>query len=266
MWESEEYQVMGWLTPGVPVYTVKSVAGGRTWVLHRNLLLPLQGRIRQEGGMRGEGISGSEDEEEGGDKMPKVARAPRGRPRGTTRPKTSPSQQREASGKDASADLSGQKTHSLLASPSSPQHMSGDEDISKDEVYMDSFTSHTTASDSTTADLLTSSASAVEDNSHVQPLNIRPTESQFTPDIPYLEGSTQPDQTTDRVFTQQPSNSQSSIPSSLVPPLQRRSTRSTKGASPVHFRKVYIHSTIVSEVAKPTKYKQTLYVPCYQSV
>ena len=107
------------------MYTVKSVSGGRTRVLHRNLLLPLQGRIRQEDGMRGEGISDSEDEEEGGDGMPKVAGAPCGRPRGTTRPEASPSQQREASSKDASADLSGQKPHSLLASPSSAKHMSG---------------------------------------------------------------------------------------------------------------------------------------------
>ena len=157
-WESEEYQVVGQPSPGVPVYTVKSVAGGMTRVLHRNLLLPLQERIRQEGGMREEGISGSEDEEERGDEIPKVARALCWRPRGTTRPKASPSQQREASGKDACADLSGQKTHSLLASPSFPEHMSGDEDSSKDEVYTDSFTSHTTASDSSTADLLTSSA------------------------------------------------------------------------------------------------------------
>ena len=46
-WESGEYQVVGQPTPGVPVYTVKSVAGGRTRVLHRNLLPPLQGRFRQ---------------------------------------------------------------------------------------------------------------------------------------------------------------------------------------------------------------------------
>ena len=58
--EIEEYQVVGQPTPGVPVYTVKSVAGGRTWVLHRNPLLPLQGRIRQEDGMRREDISDSE--------------------------------------------------------------------------------------------------------------------------------------------------------------------------------------------------------------
>ena len=172
--ENEEYQVVGQPTPGVPVYTVKHVAGDRTRVLHRNLLLPLQGRIRQEDGMRGEGIPDSEDEEEGGDEMPKVARVPCGRPRGTTRPKPSPSQQREAFGKDASADLSRQKLHSLLISPSSPEHLSGD-DSSDEEVYMDSFTSHSTAIGSTTADPLTSNASALEDNSPVQPLNISPT-------------------------------------------------------------------------------------------
>ena len=104
-WENEEYQVVGQPTPGVPVYTVQSVAGGRTRVLHRNLLLPLQGRIRQEGGRKGEGISDSEDEEEGGDEMPKVDGAAHGRPRRSTRPEAIPTQQREASGKDASADL-----------------------------------------------------------------------------------------------------------------------------------------------------------------
>ena len=166
-WENEEYQVVGQLTPGVPVYTVKSVVWDRTRVLHRNLLLPLQGRIRHEDGMRGEGISDSEDEEEGGDEMPKVARVPCWRPRGTTRPKASPSQQRETSGKDVSADLSGQKPHPLLASPSSPEHMSGDDDSSEEEVYTDSFTSHTTASGSATADPLTSNASALEDISQV---------------------------------------------------------------------------------------------------
>ena len=211
--------------------------GGRTRVLHRNLLLPLQGIIRQEDGMRGEGISDSEEEVEEGDGMQKVARAPCGRPRGTTKPKASPSQQREASSKDVSADLFGQKPHSLLASLSSPEHISGDEDSSEDEVHTDSFTSYTTASSSTTADPLTSNADALEDNSSVQPLNVSPTESQFTPKLPYLE-SKQSDQTTNSVFIQQPSsldsdNNQNSITTSPVPPVHRRSARSTKGASTV---------------------------------
>ena len=44
-WETEEYQVVGQPTPGVPVYIVKSVAGGRTRVLDRNLLLPCKGEL-----------------------------------------------------------------------------------------------------------------------------------------------------------------------------------------------------------------------------
>ena len=178
---------------------------------------------------------------EEGDGTPKLARAPRGRPRGTTKPKASPAQQREASSKDASADLSRQKPHSLLASPSSPEHTSGDEESSEDKAYTDSFTSHTTASGSTTADPLTSNASALEDNSSVQSFNVSPTESQFTPEMPYLE-STQSDQTIDSVFMQQPrsldsDNNQNSITTSPVPTAPRRSARSTKGAPPVQFGK-----------------------------
>ena len=112
--------------------------------------------------------------------------------------------------------------------------MSGDEDSSDDEVYTDSFTSHTTSNGSITTDSLTSNASALEDNSSVQRLNVSPTESQFTPEMPYLE-STQSDQTTDGVFIQQPSsldsdNSQNSTTTSPMPPAPRRSARSTKGA------------------------------------
>ena len=45
-WESDEYQVIGQPTPGIPVFKVVCVAGGRTRILHRNLLLSLQGKIR----------------------------------------------------------------------------------------------------------------------------------------------------------------------------------------------------------------------------
>ena len=89
-WESGEYQVVGQPTPGVPVYTVKSVAGGRTRILHRNLLLPLKGSVRQHDGTKGEGISGSEDEEVR-DEMAKVARALQERPRRTAKlPRSNP--------------------------------------------------------------------------------------------------------------------------------------------------------------------------------
>ena len=91
-WESGEYQVIGQPIPGVPVYTVKRIAVGKTRVLHRNLLLPLQGRIRQKGETVEEGVTDSDDgeEEEGRAGMPKVARVPKGSPRVTTKPQDSP--------------------------------------------------------------------------------------------------------------------------------------------------------------------------------
>ena len=72
--------MVGQPTPDVPVYTVKSLAGSKTKVLHRNLLLPLQGRIRQEGETVEEGVPDSDEEEEGRDVRPKVARAPKRKP------------------------------------------------------------------------------------------------------------------------------------------------------------------------------------------
>ena len=54
------------------------------------------------------------------------------------------------------------KPHFLLAAPSCPEPMSRDKDRCEEEVYTDSLTSHTTASGSTTADILTSTVSAVE--------------------------------------------------------------------------------------------------------
>ena len=88
-WESGEYQVVGQPTPGVPVYTVKRVAGGKTKVLHRNLLLSLQGRIRQTDETVEEGITDSDEEEGGRTMMPTVARVPKGSPRVTTKPQLS---------------------------------------------------------------------------------------------------------------------------------------------------------------------------------
>ena len=51
---------------------------------------------------------------------------------------------------------------------------------------------------------------------------------------------------------------------SPVPIAPRRSVRSTKGIPPVHYGQVQINSTIISELEKPTRYRQVLYVPCYQ--
>ena len=67
-------------TPGVPVYVVKSIAGGRPRVFHRNLLLPLQGRIRQEGVTGGESHPDSESEGE----THEATRAPCWKPRGAS--------------------------------------------------------------------------------------------------------------------------------------------------------------------------------------
>ena len=237
-------------TPGVPVYTVPVIAGGKTRVLHRNLLLPLQGRIRQQGGIQGKGISSSEDKEEGRDEMPKVARDPQERPRRRIKHKASPTQQEEASGKNTSADLesgasvsrllSKQQNHSLIAAPFSPEPMSGDEDSSEEEMYTDSLTSHTIAS-STIADILTSTASTVEDISKLKSPSV--TESQFSPDMPYVEESTQPDLTQDIVFTQQPSDSftqDTPTPGPPEPPAPRRSARSTKGAPHMFWESVHL--------------------------
>ena len=52
-WESDEYQVIEQPTPGISVYKVKCIAGGKTRVLHCSLLLPLQGRLRQSEGQVG---------------------------------------------------------------------------------------------------------------------------------------------------------------------------------------------------------------------
>ena len=186
--------MVGQPTPGVPVYIVKSVAGGRTGVLQRNILLPLQGRVRQPGETEGEGISDSDEEEEGRYVMPKVARAPKERPRSTTKPKSSPTQQKEASVvADGSADLKA----SPMTIPSSPESIPGDKDSNGEEMYTDSLTSHTTASNSSTADLLTSTTSAVETSSSIPP---SVSESQFSTAMPYLKETSQSDHAPDSVF------------------------------------------------------------------
>ena len=179
-WESGEYQVVGQPTPGVPVYSVMSVAGDKTKALHRNLLLPLQDRVRQIGGSVEERIQDSDEEEEGGAVMSKVARVPKGRPRVTTKPQASPTPV------DPNA--------SSLITPSPLGSISGDEDSNgEDDLYnTDSLTSHTTASNSTSADILSVDASSI-------PPSV--TESKFSTIMPYLEESLQSDHPYDSVFT-----------------------------------------------------------------
>ena len=147
-WKSREYQVVGQPTPGVPVYTVKKAAGGKAKVLHRNLLLHLQGRVRQAGGSVEEGITSLDEEEEGGAVMPKVTRVPKGRPRVTTKPQASPTPV--------------DPNVSLMIIPSPPESTSGVEDSNgEDDLYnIDPLTSHTTASNSTSPDILSVEASS----------------------------------------------------------------------------------------------------------
>ena len=159
-------------------------------------------------------------------------------------------------------------THSMLISPSFPEHMSGDEDSSGDEKYSTPLTL-TTACGPTSADIPLSAVEAVEDDS-------QSTINQLVPDVPCLEQFIPPDQVTDSVSTEQGIEQDSEPDSgseptdneqdtkSPAPPPPRRSARSTKGIPPVCYGKVHIHSRIISELAKPTRYKQTLYVPCYQ--
>ena len=140
-WEEEEYWVMDQPTPGVPVYVVKSIAGGRLRVLHRYLLLPLQGRIRQEGGTREESSPDFESEGE----TPEAPKATCGRLKGTSHVNSTKK-------RGAPVHLSGNQQRTSL---SSPEHMTGDEDSSEDEEYI---------TPSTPVDSPPSTTEAVEEN------------------------------------------------------------------------------------------------------
>ena len=248
-WEDREYQVVDQPTPGIPVYTVKSLAGGQTKVLHRNLLLPLQDRLRQEGETMGDGATDSEEEEER-DVTPCVTRAPKGGPRNISKPQDDLTPvESEAS---SVADLS---FHSL------------DGGSNEENVY-DSLSSLTTASSSTSADF-----QSTETNSPV-PDSI--TESQFSTVMPYQEDS---GQTSTEVFTetsdtkphtsQQHSNSLNILETTQVSqvnktpppsPVPRTSTRITRGAPPVCFGRVITHGTRICNMFDNPVYRQTLFV------
>ena len=256
-WESEEYQMVGQPTPGVPVYAVKRIAGGKTKVLHRNHLLPLQGRIRQTGETVEEGVTDSDEEEEGRAVMPKVAMVLEGSPRVTTKPQDS--------------SIPADPNASSLTDLSPPESISGDEDSNGEDdlVYnTDSLTSHTTASSSTSADMLSVEAS----NSTTPSV----TESKFSTIMPYLEEydhtsdnnvfldtETSLDPHVSQNISQCPTPTDSTVASSpLESPAPRRSARNTWGAPPVHFGKVITNSTIVSKMTNTPTFRQTLYV-CY---
>ena len=253
-WEDREYQVVDQPTPGIPVYTVKSLAGGQAKVLHRNLLLPLQGRLRQEGETVEEGVTDSEEEEEEKAVTPCVTRAPNGGPTNMSKPQDNLTSVEP----ETSHDLS---FHSL------------DGDSNGDNTY-DSLTSHTTVSSSTSADTQSTEANS--------PISDSITESQFSTVMPYQEDS---DQTSTEVFTEisdtEPHTSQpiaKSLDTSNISetsktndtppssPIPRRSTRSTRGAPPVHFGRVITHCTRISNMFDSPVYRQTLFVSSMPTV
>ena len=195
--------------------------------------------------------------------MPKVARVPKGSPKVTTKPQDSPT----------IADPNA----SSLTVPSPPESVSGDEDSNGEddlEYNTDSLTSHTTASSSTSADML-----SVEACSSIPPSL---TESKFSTIMPYLES----DHASDNVFldpetsldphvsqhiSQSPTPTDSIVTSSppespeqLTAP--RRSARSTRGTPPVCFGKVITHSTRVSNMTNTPTYSQTLYISCMPNI
>ena len=257
-WESDEYQVIEQPTPGIPVYKVKCIAGGRSRVLHCNLLLPLQGRLRQSEGQVGIDTPDPEEEEEEDSRLPGAPQAPQAQVgKGPSPPQTKPTKPTppsEASKQDAS-DESSRKSSTSKHVPERLLTL----DSSDDEVYTDSLTSHTTASDSTTNNL----TSLLEPS--LLPTAISRTESQFSSSMPYLEGNTsttpstpsidsiKPSSTTvsdrpdDSVFASDPSSETQHEASSpeLPMPIPRRSTRSTKGKPPERYGNIYAFDTIV---------------------
>ena len=232
-------------TPGVPVYVVKSIAGGRPRVLHRNLLLSLQGRIRQEDVTREENSPDSESEGE----THEPTRAPCEKPRGT-------SHVNSTKRRGAPVHLSGGGQPTLR---SSPEHVPEDEDSSEDEEY--STSSVLTARGPTPVDNSPTTAETVDGQS-VTP--------ELVSNISSIAQPLLPDQTLDSVnieHEQEPESDEESETDSdsdskrPVPTALRRSARSTKGIPPVHYGQVQIHSTIISDLEKPTRYRQVLYVP-----
>ena len=133
------------------MYKVESIAGGRTRVLHRNLLLPLQGRIRQPGGQKMEDLPSPEEEEDEDSWMPGVPRTPHvmAKMRHVS-PQSKPTQHMVASDKDASADLKS-KGPSDVRQLSDMLH--SEESSDEEGLYTDFLTYHTTASDSTVGNL-----------------------------------------------------------------------------------------------------------------
>ena len=222
----------------------------------------MQGRLRQEGLVEQEDTDSEEEEVERAVR-PQVTKAPRVSP---AKPPSSPL--------PAEHSASSRLDHSPLESSSGEEGSNEEEEIT---FNTGSLTSHTTASSSTSADMLTAEAS--NRTSHKSDSI---TESQFISVMPYTEDT---GQTSDNVFVETStdphvSQHQSQIPSQtntstasnsiettpVQTPVPRRSTRSTKGIPPVCYGNVIIHCTIVTNLADTPAYRQTLFVLCMPNI
>ena len=117
---------------------------------------------------------GPEGEEEEDNGLPGVPKAPQVRTgKRPASPQEKPTQHMEASGQDAFVDLKSKDSSDSRLLPESLFTI----DSSDDEIYTDSLTSHTTASDSTIGNL----------TSPLGPISSR---VEFSSSMPYLEEST----------------------------------------------------------------------------
>ena len=199
---------------------------------------------------------GPEEEEEEDSGLPGVPGAPQVRSgKRPASPQQKPTQPRETSMQDASVDLSKNSSTSRLLPESLLTIESSD-----DEVYTDSLTSHTTASDSTIGNLTSPLGPFL---SRVEGHKVdSKTESQFSSSMPYLENSTPLTPVTDNdtpsaitvsdspgnsVFASDPSPDTScSVSSPETPiPIPRRSTKSTKGKPTERYGNIYTFDTLV---------------------
>ena len=137
-----------------------------------------------------------------------------------------------------------------LASLPSPEHMTGNGDSSEDEECI------------TLSNPVDSPSSTLEEvEADKQSVTIKP-DIDLSSDVQPL-----PDQSTNDVESEHEPEQESESESdsdSPVPIAARRSARSTKGIPPVCYGQVQIQSTIISDLEKPTRYRQVLYIPCYQ--
>ena len=214
--------------------------------------------VRQQGGQEVEDPQGPEEQEEEEESgIPGVPKAPQVKTgKRHLSPQEKPTQHMEASRQDASADLKSRDSSDFRLLPES---LLSEDSSEEDEVYTDSLTSHTTASDSTIGNL-TSSLGPMSFRVG-EPNIVSKIESQFSSSMPYLEDSTPlvHDNSThlvvnssnshagadDSVFVSDSSNDVSSPISSPVALIPRRSTRSTRRKPAERYGKVYTFDTLV---------------------